>query len=634
MKGGQSDELRFIGVKYVRLAESTYERLKKGKATMKKFVSFMLVLTLVLSMSVTAFAAGETGSITITNATIGQTYTPYKIFDASIKLASDGMTAEAVSYTIDENNQFFEVLFGEEGTRPNSFFSYNASTGSVTKNKGVNDSELIKYLTELVAGDTFTSAVAAVQATSEVVRFENLPYGYYLITSTLGTTVTIDSNTPDVKVIDKNQHPVPDFDKQVQNGVDAEGDPIWADENTANIGDKFSYRIFFTATNYDGDKKIKYYQIHDEKGDALWADFNSFTVKVGGDKLKRGYYLSQGGANTGNWDFLGDWTGTNKTRENAEWYLVHLGDDLFRITIPWLENHTLTDNSVGAGNVVSYTLGFNKDAAFKYDSPVQVEITYDVVLESNAAIGKTSHGNRYNKAYASWTSEHETGSNTPDEVVTYTYGLGLLKDDTSTGVNLAGAEFRIYSDSECTNPVYVIPTNVKGVYILDSRGRDIESVTGAGKQPSREVFAAYLGDYLKDEEGREIAQNNLVVSQVNGKLAVLGLAAGTYYLKEVKAPAGYNALSTPVELQAGENIRPFVIFADTNGNVADIQAEDGTYKENTLSLTHTVVHNSKGVELPSTGGKGTTMLITFGSLIAIGFAVFLITHKKMSIYTD
>lgn len=601
---------------------------------MKRLISLMMALVLVLSLSATAFAAENTGSITITNATIDQTYTPYKIFDASIKLASDGVTAEAVSYTIEEDNQFFTYLFGADGTTPNSFFSYNASTGSVTKNEGVNDSELIKYLTKMIAEGNYTPAVTAVKATGEVVKFEDLPYGYYLITSTLGTTVTINSNTPDVEVIDKNQDPVPDFDKQVQVGVDENGDPIWADENTANIGDKFSYRISFTATNYDGDKKIKYYQIHDEKGDALWAEFNSFTVKVGGVELKRGYYLSQGGENTDNWEYLGDWTGANKTRENAQWYLVHLGYDLFRVTIPWLENHTLTDNTNDAGDVVSYSLDFADNAPSKYDSPVQVEITYDVVLESNAAIGETSHGNRYNKAYASWTSEHETGSNTPDEVVTYTYGLGLLKDDSATGVNLAGAEFRIYSDPECTKPVYVIPTDVKGVYILDSYGRAIESVTGTSKQPSREVFAAYLGDYLKDEEGNEITQNNLVVSQVNGKLAVLGLAAGTYYLKEVKAPAGYNALSTPVELQAGENIRPFLIFADANGNVADIQAEDGTYKENTLSLTHTVVHNSKGVELPSTGGEGTMMLITIGTMIAMAFAVLLITHKKMSIYHD
>ena len=180
----------------------------------------------------------------------------------------------------------------------------------------------------------------------------------------------------------------------------------------------------------------------------------------------------------------------------------------------------------------------------------------------------------------------------------------------------------------------MIPTNVAGVYIVDSLNMPIEEITGTGKEASRDLYGAYLDAYLKDENGNTILQNNLVVSQANGKLAILGLAEGTYYLKEVEAPAGYNALSLPIELKAGEGTRPFVIFADENGNVADIQAEDGTYKEHRLDLTHTVVHNSKGVELPSTGGEGTVMLITIGSLMAIAFAVFLITHKKMSIYTD
>ena len=603
---------------------------------MKKFLSILMVLTLVLSLGVTAFAAENTGSITITNATIGETYKVYKVFDASLKLATDG-SAEAVAYSIKNDSQFFEVLFGADGTAVNTFFAYNANTGSVTKKEGVNDSELIKYLTDLVATGAYTPSAAPVVAASDEVKFDDLPYGYYLITSSLGATVTINSNTPDVKVIDKNQEPGTEFDKQVQSGVDENGDPVWSDANTSNIGDKFSYRISFTATNYDGDKKIKFYQIHDEKGDAIWAEFNSFQVSVGGVKLDRGYYLSQGGVNTGNLEFLGDWSAipeAERDRNDAQWYLVHLGFDQFRITIPWLENHDLKDVLGTDGSVASYSLTFAEDAASKYDSPVQVEIIYDVVVEANAAIGDTSHGNRFNKAYASWTSEHETGSTTPDEVVTHVYGIGLLKDDGATGINLAGAKFRIYSDKECTKPIYVIPTDVAGVYIVDSYGKAIEEITGTGKESSRDLFGAYLADYLKDEEGNPIVQNNLVVSQTNGKLAILGLEAGTYYLKEVEAPAGYNALSLPVEIKAGEGIRPFIIFADEDGNVADLQVEDGVFKEYRMDLTHTVVHNSKGVELPSTGGEGTFWLITIGTLMAIGFAVFLITHKKMSVYTD
>ena len=603
---------------------------------MKKFLSIIMVLAMVLSLSITAFAAENEGSITITNATIDETYELYKIFDASISKDADGNT-NAVSYSIETDNQFFAALFGADGTADNTYFTYNANTGSVTKKEGVNDSELIKYLTELVENGTYNTAATPVKATSDEVKFENLPYGYYLITSTLGTTVTINSNTPDVEVIDKNQKPGGDFDKQVQIGVDAEGKPIWGDSNSANIADEVTYKISFEATNYDGENKIKYYQIHDEKGDAIWAEFNSFKVTVGGVELKRGYYLSQGGINTDNWEFFGDWSDipeADRDRNDAQWYLVHLDYDKFRITIPWLENHTISDVTNADGDVTAYSVNFPEDSASKFASPVTVEIEYKAVIEANAAIGDTSHGNRFNKAHASWTSEHETLTTPPDEVVTYVYGIGLLKDDINTRENLAGAKFRVFKDEACTEPVYVIPTDVKGVYIVDSLNTVAEDISGIKQETSRKKYEAYLDEYLKDKDGNPIAQDNLVVSQVNGKLVILGLKEGTYYLKEVEAPAGYNALTQPVEFKAGEEIRSFNIFADENGNVANIQQTDGVHHEINYDLTHTVVHNSKGVVLPSTGGMGTFWLITIGTLLAIGFAVFLITHKKMSVYTD
>lgn len=598
---------------------------------MKKFLSLIMVLAMVLSIGLTAYAAENEGSVTITNATIDETYEIYKIFDASISRDATGET-NAVSYSIATSNQFFAALFGTDGTVENAYFVYNSNTGSVTKKEGINDAELIEYLTELVENGNYATAAAPVKATGAEVKFDNLPYGYYLITSSLGTTVTINSNTPNVEVIDKNQKPGSGFDKLIQNGVDDNGDPKWEKSNSANIGDEITYKISFEATNYDGENKIKYYQIHDEKGDAIWAEFNSFEVYVNGVKLERGYYLSQGGKNTENWEYFGNWGTTEKNRNNAEWYLVHLDYDKFRITIPWLENHTVTD--VTAGGNTSYSLNFADDAASKFDSPAQVEIIYKAVVEATAAIGDTTHGNRYNKAYASWTSEHETGSTKPEEVVTYVYGIGLLKDDIATRENLAGAKFKVYKDEACTEPLYVIPTKIDGVYIVDSLGTVAEKVSGIMQETTRKLYEQYLEDYLKDEEGNTITQNNLVVSQANGKLAILGLKEGAYFLKEVEAPNGYNALTHPVKFEAGKEIRPFSIFADNEGNVADIQEEDGVHTETRYDITHAVVHNSKGVVLPSTGGTGTFWLIAVGSLLAIGFAVFLITHKKMSVYAD
>lgn len=602
---------------------------------MKKFLSILMVLTLVLSLGVTAFAAENTGSITITNATIGEDYYAYKIFDATFEEGSD-----KVSYTIDSANQFYSVFFNADGsaTAENKYFVLNPNTNGVSKAEGVNDSELTTYLQNLVnkENSTFTPDAEQKDVTSDTVTFSNLPYGYYVIKTTLGATVTINSNTPDVKVIDKNQVPGGSFDKTVQSGVDADGNPIYSDSNTAGIGDTFNYKIEFIATNYDGDKQIKYYQINDQKGDALWAEFNSFTVKVGDQELKRGYYLCLGDPaelNTNEWEYLGTWTDDEKTNgTKPEWYLVHLGYDQFRITIPWLENHSLVQGTNSATGAVTYTLTFPEGAKSIYDSPSMVEITYKAAVEGSAQIGGNGH-NLYNEAYTSWTTEFESSSTTTDRTETYVYGLGILKDDMSTGHNLANAEFRIYSDADCTKPVYVIPTDIKGIYIVDSLGKEV--LSGSKMDTSRDIYKKYLAGYLGSDYETTGKQDNLLVTPVNGKVVVLGLAEGTYYVLETKAPAGYNALSAAVPFELNtEKAKLFTVFADKNGEVADIQAASGEYTEKDYQLTHTVIHNSQGTQLPSTGGTGTFWLITIGSLLAVGFAVFLITHKKMSIYTD
>ena len=47
--------------------------------TVKRALALVLALTLLLAMSATVFAADDTGSITINNAVVGQSYTIYEI---------------------------------------------------------------------------------------------------------------------------------------------------------------------------------------------------------------------------------------------------------------------------------------------------------------------------------------------------------------------------------------------------------------------------------------------------------------------------------------------------------------------------------------------------------------------------
>ena len=88
------------------------------------------------------------------------------------------------------------------------------------------------------------------------------------------------------------------------------------------------------------------------------------------------------------------------------------------------------------------------------------------------------------------------------------------------------------------------------------------------------------------------------------------------------------------KVTVGQTNNSFFVIAEPDGTVVDAQNATGEQIRHTYTATSTVVKNSKGIELPSTGGEGTFWMITIGTVLAIGFAVFLVTHKKMSAYVD
>jgi len=281
------------------------------------------------------------------------------------------------------------------------------------------------------------------------------------------------------------------------------------------------------------------------------------------------------------------------------------------------------------GTTNDFSLTYGEGAKSINGSPVEVVVKYNASVEPNATIGGAQNNNLWNSADLSWTSNTTDGPDDPSTTTTTVYALGLEKIDADTGAHLAGAVFEVYRDAACTNPVYVIPTNIKGVYILDDLNT---SVSGAYRDTSRGKYAAYLEAYLGANWAT--TQKNVVTSEINGKLVIMGLEAGDYYLKEIEAPDGYNKVATTTLVTVGQTNNSFFVIADTNGNVVDAQNATGDQVKHTYTVTSTKVENSKGVELPSTGGEGTMMLITIGTMVAMAFAVLLITHKKMSIYHD
>lgn len=96
-----------------------------------------------------------------------------------------------------------------------------------------------------------------------------------------------------------------------------------------------------------------------------------------------------------------------------------------------------------------------------------------------------------------------------------------------------------------------------------------------------------------------------------GKIHIDGLDADTYYLREIKAPVGFNILSKDEEA---------VIKGATAG-------KDDQLTYNTLVVK---INNNSGTELPSTGGRGTEIFYIVGAVLVLGAAVLLITRKRMA----
>ena len=106
-------------------------------------------------------------------------------------------------------------------------------------------------------------------------------------------------------------------------------------------------------------------------------------------------------------------------------------------------------------------------------------------------------------------------------------------------------------------------------------------------------------------------ENTVLTTGANGKLEVAGLDGDTYYLREVKAPAGYNVLAEDVEVK-----------------IAPTVSDDG--KALTLAPVTVKVENKSGAELPPTGGIGTTVFYVLGGLLVVCAGVLLITKRRMN----
>ena len=241
------------------------------------FMAMLAMLVMVLPSSVASAQtvdtqAGGTGTITIRNASQSQTYTVYKLFDATV--------------TADDSGISYKVPTGKALPADNPYFAVD-SKGNVTAKEGATVSS------EAFAtwAKSFGTKVKEAEATDNTLVFTNLTFGYYFVTSSLGAVLTVDSTTPDATVIDKNttNPTIPDSTNGGGKKIVA-ADGTTTSTTTAKIGDTVPFQFKFNATNFVTEngvtRQIKSYTITDAPT-ALTINQGSVVVKVGEQTLAK-----------------------------------------------------------------------------------------------------------------------------------------------------------------------------------------------------------------------------------------------------------------------------------------------------------------------------------------------------------
>lgn len=248
---------------------------------MKKFRKLFAVLTasaLVGAMSFTTMAAdikpttfAGTGSASIQvnlpalpeGSTATNTYKVYRVFNAT----SDGSSTN-ISYKLNEHHT----------TAPTGF---SVDAGGNVKYDGTGTELSEADINAIKAYVTDADIVATVETDANDRKFtlSNLPYGYYYISTTTGTLVTVDSTNPNVTVQDKNE--VPTLDKKIT-GVTAGSLDADGKKALAQVGTTVNYEATITIG-----KAAKGYVFHDDMGSGLELVTTPIDVDDNDDKVDK-----------------------------------------------------------------------------------------------------------------------------------------------------------------------------------------------------------------------------------------------------------------------------------------------------------------------------------------------------------
>lgn len=237
----------------------------------------------------------------------------------------------------------------------------------------------------------------------------------------------------------------------------------------------------------------------------------------------------------------------------------------------------------------------------------KIYITFDMKLKENAVIvGPNGNTNEIKLDYSNKilpTTDPKHDNPGTDEIkketTVYTFGIAVEKVDASNeATKLQGVTFDLYRK-------------------LDP------AATGEG----------VLTDPVKGLTGKFKKVKEDLTTGTDGTISVSGLANGTYWLVETKTVDTYNLLKQPVEVKIA------AIYSETEETKITTDSTTGKTTTTTTKVKNlteagnngvfkTVVKNSKGFTLPTTGGIGTFVFTFAGIAMMAAAVILLITSKK------